>query len=151
MKKNPNTHYSSKIKEKSSEITIEGEKKIGGPGFGIMMVVAIIDDSFDIISTLLLFLVNIIPVIGQAISAVGTAIFTFLGILISGTLLLYLHFNGVNMLSKKMAKRLLLLLLEQIPLLGALPLTTAFLYLTVKSENLLRTNKAAQLLSQRFE
>ncbi len=150
MKKNPNAHYSSRVAEKNSGITVKGEKKIGGPGFWIMMVIAIMDDFFDVVSSFLLFVVNVIPVVGQAISAVSTAVFIFLGILISGTLLLYLHFNGVNMLSRKMANKLLLLLLEQVPILGILPLTTVFFYLTVKSENFLRKNKAAQLLAREF-
>lgn len=151
MKKNPNARYISRTKEKSTKITVEGEKKIGGPGFWIMMVIAIIDDSFDVIATLALFLINLIPVVGQAIGAVGGALSVFLGMLISGTLILYLHFNGVNLLSRKMASKLLLLLLEQVPLLGVLPLTTAFFYLTVKSENFLRTHKSTQLLARRFE
>lgn len=150
MKKNPNTYYSSRTKEKSTEITVEGEKKIGGPGFWIMMVIAIIDDVFDVISTLFFFLINLIPVIGQALGGVAGTISVFLGMLISGTLILYLHFSGVSLLSRKMASKILLLLLEQVPLLGMLPLTTVFFYLTVKSENLLRKNKATQLLARGF-
>ena len=151
MKKNPNANYSSRINERNTKIAVGGEKKIGGPGFWIMLVIAIIDDFLDIVATLAIFLINLIPVVGQAVGAVGETLSVFLGMLISGTLILYLHFSGVNLLSRKMASKLLLLLLEQIPLLGALPLTTAFFYLTVKTENLLRTNKAAQLLSRRFE
>ena len=151
MKTNPNARYNSRVEEKSTEITANGEEKIGGPGFGIMMVIAIIDDSLDIVSSLLIFVVNLVPVVGQAVGAVGGMLSIFLGILVSGTLLLYLHFNGVSLLSRRTAKKLLLLLLEQIPLLGALPLTTAFFYLTVRSENFFRKHKTMQLLARRFE
>ena len=133
------------------KITVEGEKKIGGPGFWIMITIAMMDDSFDIISTLFFFLINAIPVAGQAIGAASATIFTFLGMLVTGTLVLYLHFNKVSLFSRKMASKMLMLLLEQVPLLGMLPLTTVFFYLTVQSENFLRKHKTMQLLNRKFE
>jgi hypothetical protein len=151
MKENPSAQYSSRTEKKSTEITVKGEKKIGGAGYWIMLVIAIIDDALDILSTFFFFLINLIPIIGQALGAVSATLSIFLGMLITGTLLLYFHFSGVSLFSKKVASKLLLLLLEQVPLLGGLPFTTISFYLTIKAENLLRQNKATQLLSRKFE
>lgn len=128
-----------------------GGNKLEGPTVWVMYMFTLTDDLLDPFVSFLLLGINIIPIAGQGLSAALSAISTFLSLLISFVIILYFRSNGVSLFSKKMAKRLILLLIELIPVLNILPMSTIFFYLTIKAENFSRQHKALSMLGKKLK
>jgi len=99
----------------------EPEKKLAGVGFWMMVTLAIIKDSSDLLLTPSFFLVPL------------TIILT---ILISFIIFFYLFYNGVNFTSKVLARLAICFIIELIPFVNALiPATTMSLFFIRTLEN----------------
>lgn len=135
-----------------NEKTIVKEKnKLEGASVWIMYMFTLTDDSLDIFMSIILLGVNIIPVAGQGLAAVLTAISTFLSCFITFVIFLYFRLNGVSLFSRKMAKRIILLAADIIPGVNILPMSTIFFYLTIKAENISRQHKTMMKLEKKFK
>lgn len=143
--------YTKKSAGKNTKIEVSGVNKLDGVSVWIMYIFTLTDDLMDPVVNLLQWGAIVIPGVGQALSAVITALSTGATWGIIGILFLYCHFNGISTFSKKVAKRLLLLVLEMIPGISILPMSTVFFYLTIKAENISRQHKTMMKLVKKFK
>lgn len=129
------------------KIPPEAKKPLGSMGWHIFLVVVLIKDVLlDPIKSFCLTGAQAIPVAGQALGGVVEVLVFFIGMLLTGSIMLYWKFNGVsvffpnfkrNAMKKMLIKGLSLLglFLDFIPIISILPWTTIYFYLNVKMEN----------------
>ena len=125
----------------------EAKKNLGGMGWKIILAICLFKDLLlDPIKFLCLTGAQAIPVVGQALGGVVTALVFFVGMLIVGTIMLYWRFNGVSVffakLKRNMIKKIFIkslsflgLFLDFLPFISILPWTSIYFYLNVRMEN----------------
>jgi|GEM_PF-4049467 len=126
-----------------------GGKKIGGVSYGIMLGLAMVKDTTDVLTTLAQILLPgldlIIPGVGSSLSLLVGILAYVIGAMITFTIFLYLKFSGVKFTSKKLATATLSTIIEMIPLVDILPTTTIMLVLVKKMQNNERVQKLAKI------
>jgi len=137
-----NTGYQTEIK-----IPPEAKKPLGSMGWHVFLVIVLIKDVLlDPIKSFCIGGVNVVPVVGQALGGVVEILVFFIGMILTGSIMLYWKFNGVSVFfpnfKRKFVMRMFIkilsllgLLLDFIPIISILPWTTIYFYLNVKMEN----------------
>ena len=129
-----------KIRRRGRKMAMEmqkPEKKLDGAGFWIIVGLAAVKDITDII---------------LAATLIFAIIASFMGIIITFVIFLYLFYNGVKITTKKLTTIIITFIIEIVPFLGIIPTATISLFIVKKLENNEQmrkfTEKKAMLLSK---